>query len=751
MMTVIRTSRWLVASVLVFLAISSPAASNISPAEASAPVAFDAAADFSATANPNGAWSYGFIPVGGALADLTLYDEVLQFDGLDRWVHSSRPSGALAPTIVHNGTDAPITVHGDVTLGPGQLTFHPGPEGQESVVRFTAPSGGEYQIDATFAVGDPPDGGSTTTDVHVRKNGVALFDGDINASASATDSEHYLASLTLTAGDVVDFAVGFGNGNFFYDTTLLEAAISTTSPLAGTWQWVDTTSAGQEFSGAATIFDFTSFGPPQPFAWAWVDQNGSGWGMTGPDATMVGNQISVGARTNDRALSATWNGTVAADGQSISGTWTQSDGQFGTFVATRLPDALQFVSDSDWKFSRTSAPTWEQPGFNDSAWGSTVGSSAGRCGSYEGVMWAPDPVSGETIFVRRTFTLPSTPTDALLSIEFDDDGAVYVNGTLVHSNNDGFASGFRSVSIEGLLHSGDNVIAIQATDTAGGCQSIGVSVGIIGASLPPDSDGDGVPDESDQCPGTPPGQAVDATGCPVVPCGGVTVDNSLGNDVVRGRVLTAGCETRLRIANRTHLWGEIAVTTDHGVAVEPFGGLTIGSLGLIPPSKPLLRQVFGDSALTYDAIFTSGNSQHAEFFVNTFSGKAIAVNWVDLVFSSLAVGDVAVLVQAIQTSSSFINDLGELTHLQNALGFISNCEGLAARCLLRAGRELARSFTSPEELAAWVDLFADLGFDVAEQAFEKVSGVGVVLKWAGAVKSSHFQQPAGSVQFISHP
>ena len=36
-----------------------------------------------------------------------------------------------------------------------------------------------------------------------------------------------------------------------------------------------------------------------------------------------------------------------------------------------------------------------------------------------------------------------------------------------------------------------------------------------------DSDGDGVPDAIDRCPGTPPGDFVDATGCSVCPCDGV--------------------------------------------------------------------------------------------------------------------------------------------------------------------------------------------------------------------------------------
>ena len=40
---------------------------------------------------------------------------------------------------------------------------------------------------------------------------------------------------------------------------------------------------------------------------------------------------------------------------------------------------------------------------------------------------------------------------------------------------------------------------------------------VVPVETPPDSDGDGVPDDKDQCPGTPPGTQVDAVGCPLPP------------------------------------------------------------------------------------------------------------------------------------------------------------------------------------------------------------------------------------------
>ena len=188
---------------------------------------FSLAGDFSPTANPNDPWSYGFRPLGGAF---TLYDHPFNDNGLDAWGHSVVQS-LLAPSIAHNGTDHPITGSSvipnvGVTWAPGQLTMHPGQQGQQSVARFTVPAAGDYQIDVTFSVADlPGGGGTTTTDVHVFKNSVSLFDGDVSGYVSANDSEHFSAIQTLAAGDIIEFAVGFGNGNFYFDNTFVDATI----------------------------------------------------------------------------------------------------------------------------------------------------------------------------------------------------------------------------------------------------------------------------------------------------------------------------------------------------------------------------------------------------------------------------------------------------------------------------------------------------------------------------------------------
>ncbi len=74
--------------------------------------------------------------------------------------------------------------------------------------------------------------------------------------------------------------------------------------------------------------------------------------------------------------------------------------------------------------------------------------------------------------------------------------------------------------------------------------SIGFSVPFGMASAPMDSDGDGVPDETDRCPGTPAGAVVDARGCEIDSDGDGVVDSKdQCPDTRRGaRVDANGCE-----------------------------------------------------------------------------------------------------------------------------------------------------------------------------------------------------------------
>ena len=81
------------------------------------------------------------------------------------------------------------------------------------------------------------------------------------------------------------------------------------------------------------------------------------------------------------------------------------------------------------------------------------------------------------------------------------------------------------------------------------------------APPPPDSDGDGVPDAIDQCPGTPPGAVVDAQGCSIdqlVPCAGPLSGGTWKNhgEYVRAVVGAATDFLKTRLITRRQ-WSQI--------------------------------------------------------------------------------------------------------------------------------------------------------------------------------------------------
>jgi hypothetical protein len=181
---------------------------------------FDAAADFSATNNPNGVWSYGWSSTLGG--SFILDTDRQNVNGIDFWRGDIGQDGS--PFIGHNGTANPQTF-GTGLYQPGQLGFHPGPGGQFAVVRWVAPQAGLFNVAASFTGLDFAAG--TTTDVHVLQNNAILFSDLINGFG---DTKSFTSALSVSAGDRIDFVVGVGpDGSFVSDTTGLGAVIASPS------------------------------------------------------------------------------------------------------------------------------------------------------------------------------------------------------------------------------------------------------------------------------------------------------------------------------------------------------------------------------------------------------------------------------------------------------------------------------------------------------------------------------------------
>lgn len=140
-------------------------------------------------------------------------DEV--FSKLDIW-HS--PLGR-EPWATLNPSNQPVETPFSFTWPPRQVALHPGPQGEYSAVRWTAPAADRYKISATFT-------GlfHATTDVHLFHNGRPLFVAQLNIGGNPNTATH-TSELALAKDDTLDFVVGWGNGSYGSDSTALTATI----------------------------------------------------------------------------------------------------------------------------------------------------------------------------------------------------------------------------------------------------------------------------------------------------------------------------------------------------------------------------------------------------------------------------------------------------------------------------------------------------------------------------------------------
>jgi hypothetical protein len=179
------------------------------------------ATSFSPYMNPpaNGHFSYGFQQGRGtAFEPYTAHGTIL---GSRSWQATDTrlegcPGECNLPAIWKNNTTSVQTIR-TLNVPPGVVAFHPGPKGELGVVRWTAPSAGTFRVSASF---DPLD--DTTTDVAVVHNGAEppLMSGKVTKAAGAK----FEKSLTLRAGDTLDFTVAAGDG-YTYDSTGLQVVI----------------------------------------------------------------------------------------------------------------------------------------------------------------------------------------------------------------------------------------------------------------------------------------------------------------------------------------------------------------------------------------------------------------------------------------------------------------------------------------------------------------------------------------------
>jgi hypothetical protein len=181
--------------------------------------------DFSATENPNGAWSYGWRTAPEE--PLNLYAEHTARCGapqeLEYWDHYIEDD---CPRVTRNPQDYPVLCDNDV-FEPHKVNFHPGPQ-QQSVVRWTAPANMEVALTVHFQAISI---GSSV--VHVCRNGTSLFVATLDGLGQTAD---YYTTITCQPGDMMDCEVD--PISFYGDSVQLDVVLETTGPSPvgeGTW------------------------------------------------------------------------------------------------------------------------------------------------------------------------------------------------------------------------------------------------------------------------------------------------------------------------------------------------------------------------------------------------------------------------------------------------------------------------------------------------------------------------------------
>lgn len=184
---------------------------------------FDAFADFSILANPNGVWSYGYTMT---LGSLLIPHSTAQADfvpGVDRWV---TPSIDYWLMVGKNKTGANITTAPPTAYYPSDmLLVHPTVSWSYSVVRWTAPAGGTYSFTGKFAGLDSVTS-VADTDVHILHNSITDLLAPTVLRGVGTEKT-FSISRAVAAGDTIDFAVGKGPSGFHQnDSTGLKVSIT---------------------------------------------------------------------------------------------------------------------------------------------------------------------------------------------------------------------------------------------------------------------------------------------------------------------------------------------------------------------------------------------------------------------------------------------------------------------------------------------------------------------------------------------
>jgi hypothetical protein len=159
-----------------------------------------AAQRFSALTGTPGNWSYGYSTAEGA----TFQPDTSRFNptmALEVWTNSV--ANSLAPSIFHNSGLAAVT-YDEMTVDVGVLGIYAGPAGEVSILRWTAPATGIYDINVTFVGISKP---LTTVSVGVLINEATTKNSasSLNMYTNGNSFTYAASAQSLAVGTTVDF------------------------------------------------------------------------------------------------------------------------------------------------------------------------------------------------------------------------------------------------------------------------------------------------------------------------------------------------------------------------------------------------------------------------------------------------------------------------------------------------------------------------------------------------------------------
>lgn len=168
---------------------------------------WDLKSNFDSSNNKNGPWFFGY------KEEISGFFKVFPFKSINAddvfvWANArdTRPPSIWRNTLSRSA----------YRILSGKVSFHPGPHGEYTTIRWQAPFSGEINICGCFGEGD-----RGYVDVYILKNNKILF-SELNTGVD----KPFNLNINVNKGDYIDFEAGMSSDGHSYDNTLLDVKIT---------------------------------------------------------------------------------------------------------------------------------------------------------------------------------------------------------------------------------------------------------------------------------------------------------------------------------------------------------------------------------------------------------------------------------------------------------------------------------------------------------------------------------------------